>query len=91
MYSGDAYHNLVQEVLDELFLEGSRREQSVEIGAKKLCNEVAVDGRVSLCKRAYWALQITYISSRGEMKMSLREITLEKSARAMGPGQFSLH
>ena len=35
------YQNLVQEILDELFLEGSRGEQTVEIGAQEFGDEVA--------------------------------------------------
>ena len=35
------YQNLVQEVLDELLLEWSRRKQSVKVGSKKLRDKVA--------------------------------------------------
>jgi hypothetical protein len=39
------YQNLIEEVLDELFLERSRCEQAVEIGAEEFGDEVA--GEVS--------------------------------------------
>jgi hypothetical protein len=37
-----AYHNLIQEVLDELLLERSGREKSVQIGPEEFSDEVAV-------------------------------------------------
>lgn len=35
------YHNLVQEILDELLLQRPRRQQAVEIGAKEFSDEIA--------------------------------------------------
>lgn len=35
------YQNLIEEVLNELFLERSGSEQTVEIGSEQLCDEVA--------------------------------------------------
>jgi hypothetical protein len=37
-----AYHDLVQEVLDELCLERSRRKKAMEIGTEELRDKVAV-------------------------------------------------
>ena len=73
-------HDLVQEVLDELLLQRSRGEQAVEIGTKQLGDEIAIVG-VSLDAPARDAGAgareggETYMSSRGEMKMSLSEMT----------------
>ena len=42
MCGGFAHQNLVEEVLDELFLERSRGEESMEIGAEQFRNFRAV-------------------------------------------------
>ena len=34
------HEDLVEEVLDELFLQSPRREQAVEVGAEELCDDV---------------------------------------------------
>lgn len=67
--------------MDELFLEWPGGEQSMEIGTEELGDEVAVSTRVSVrclfVATSGGRLRIsTYISSRGEMKMSLREMIL---------------
>lgn len=52
----------------------------MQIGAKKLCDEIAIEGdvRKKQKKRAKTAEENkTYMSSRGEMKISLREMTCE--------------
>lgn len=55
--------------MDELLLEGSRGEQSVEISAEELGNKVAAGGvSESARKRDGY----TDMSSRGEMKTSLK-------------------
>lgn len=38
-----SYHDLVQEVLDELRLEWPRREEAVEVSAEEFGDEVAAD------------------------------------------------
>ena len=40
-----AYHDLVQEVLDELFLEGPRGQQTMQIGTEEFCDKVAGRGQ----------------------------------------------
>lgn len=79
--------DLVQEVLDELLLEWSGSQETVEIGTKKLCHEVAVLSASCTSRRPDmpsekrcrtppddgWG-RYTYISSRGDIKISLREI-----------------
>lgn len=67
-----SYQNLIEEVLDELLLKRSRCEQSVEIGSQKLSDEVTS----SVLELAKLENSIaTHMSSRGEMKMSLSEMT----------------
>lgn len=65
------HQNLIKEVLDKLLFERSRREQAVEISAEEFGDEVA--------KRLSCGWQgrcdVPYISSRGEMKISLRLMT----------------
>lgn len=69
-----AAHNLVEEVLDELLFEGPRGEQPVEIGAQQLRYEVAaVEGSAAVGHQV--GPCATYMSSSGEMKMSLSEMT----------------
>lgn len=80
---GASYHDLVQEVLDELRLEWARREEAVEVSAEEFGDEVAADvgldvatepkgrGRGAEAARG----PMTYMSSKGEMKMSLSEMT----------------
>jgi hypothetical protein len=62
------HQNLVEEVLDELLLQRSGGKQAVEIGSEELGDKVA--GRIS----SAWVCGdvAAYMSSRGEMKMSLR-------------------
>ena len=71
----DATHqNLIEEVLDELLLEGAGCKEAVKIGSKKLRDEVARLVSKSARKGKAWA---TNMSSKGEMKMSLRLMTCE--------------
>lgn len=43
------YHDLVQEVLDELLLQGPGRQKSVQVGSEQLCNKVTIPGS-QLCR-----------------------------------------
>lgn len=73
-FSSPTNQNLVKEVLYELLLEWPRSKQAVKIGAKELSDEVTV-----CCVSKSSACTIldfyTYISSSGEMKISLRLMT----------------
>jgi hypothetical protein len=69
----EAYEDLVQEVLDELLLERSRREEAMEIGAEQFGDEITV--RRTSARVVARTQSRTYMSSRGEMKMSLRLMT----------------
>lgn len=73
------HQNLIKEVLDELLLQRSRGEKPVEIGSKQFghCTVVSVE-RARLPDRHHLP---TYISSRGEIKMSLKLITCISSAQ----------
>jgi hypothetical protein len=70
--SEHAYQDLVEEVLDELLLKRSRGEQAVQISTKEFGDEVAV---FFVRNASGSGVAQTYISSRGEIKISLREIT----------------
>ena len=65
------YQNLVKEVLNKLLLERSRSKQAMEISAEEFGDEVA--------RCVSWGVEEqvrrAYISSRGEIKMSLRLMT----------------
>lgn len=64
------HENLVEEVLDELFLKRARGEESVEVSSQKFGNKITT---VISRRVGFQTCHITtYISSRGEMKMSLR-------------------
>lgn len=41
-YKDTAYQNLIEEVLNELFLKGSRCEKAMEVGTEKLGHKIAV-------------------------------------------------
>ena len=59
-----AYHDLIQEVLDELRLEGARSEEAVEIRAEELSDEIAGDrASASRCKK-----RGTFRKGRGERR-----------------------
>jgi hypothetical protein len=69
----ETHHDLVKEVLDELFLQRSGSEQPVKVGAQQLRDEVTMrEGQYML---PILRGTISYMSSNGEMKMSLREMT----------------
>lgn len=68
----NTYEDLVEEVLDELLLERAGGEKAVEIGSEELSDEVA-NSIVSHCSSTL--RQCAYMSSSGEMKMSLKLIT----------------
>lgn len=65
--------DLVEEVLNELLLKRPRREQAVEVSAEELGDEVTGGCKSKLC--AHGLGLSTYMSSRGEMKISLRLMT----------------
>jgi len=62
--------------LDELFLKGPGSKEAVKVGAKELGNKVAVFALISVSKKPWRWLRIAYISSKGEIKISLSEMTL---------------
>jgi hypothetical protein len=64
------YQNLVKEVLDELLLQRPGGEQTVEIGSEELGDEVT-EKSANISTRNACA---SYISSKGEMKISLKLI-----------------
>lgn len=64
------YQNLVKEVLDELLLQRPGGEETVKIGSEELGDEVT-EKSANSSKRSACA---TYISSNGEMKISLKLI-----------------
>ena len=61
--------DLVKEVLDELLLQRARSQETVKVGTKELGDKVA-----SVSAEDNDAVKETHMSSRGEMKMSLREM-----------------
>lgn len=65
--------NLVQKVLDELLLQRPRGEQAVQIGAEQFGDKIAVSTGFSMGRDCVYSP--TYMSSSGEMKMSLRLMT----------------
>ncbi len=67
------HQNLIEEVLDELFLKRSRGEESMEIGTKKFRDWVRV--RKQQTAFGYRSNPPTYMSSNGEMKISLKLMT----------------
>lgn len=71
------YHDLVEEVLDKLLLERSGGKESVEVGAQKLSDEIARAASAKGTREGcfFFPAVMAYMSSRGEMKMSLSEIT----------------
>ena len=76
MSCGNAYQNLVEEILNELLLKRSRGEETVQVSTKKLSNEVAITVLDNPSILVMVIIMVSaYISSRGEIKMSLREMT----------------
>jgi hypothetical protein len=69
---------LVKEVLDKLLLKRTGSEETVEIGSEQLGDKVAGSSQSN-----WWIFveNSTYISSNGEMKMSLKLIICGGSAR----------
>jgi hypothetical protein len=68
----ETYEDLVEEVLDELLLQRARSQEAVEVGSEELGDEVAAGILVSMYRKRL-NFQ-TYMSSRGEIKMSLKLI-----------------
>jgi len=60
---------LVEEVLDELLFERTRSKESVKIGTEEFSYEVA-----TYQQNSTMIARNAYMSSRGEMKISLSEI-----------------
>lgn len=72
MHVFEAAKDLVEEILYKLFFEWARCEETVQVGAEELGDEVA--GRLLALFRGIEG-GLTYISSSGEIKMSLSEMT----------------
>jgi hypothetical protein len=70
-------HDLVEKVLDKLLLERSRGQEPVQIGSEQLRDKVAVAilAGIPQLDVGQGSVTMTYRSSRGEMKMSLSEMT----------------
>lgn len=81
------YQDLVQKVLNKLLVQGPRGQQTMEISSEQLCHKVTIGGeiwrhgvrRFCVCSEQNGMflrarLAPTYMSSSGEMKMSLRLI-----------------
>lgn len=67
------HQNLVKEVLNELLLKRTRGKKAVQVGTEQLGHCAMMSSWIaSLLKMLY---SPTYISSSGEMKMSLRLMT----------------
>jgi hypothetical protein len=66
----ETHQNLVEEVLDELFFEWPRCQETMKIRSKQLSDKIS---GTSLSDEMMWK-DWTYKSSRGEMKTSLRLI-----------------
>jgi hypothetical protein len=67
--------DLVQKVLDELLLQRSTCEQSVKICPEQFSDKVAANSESRSKSTALLChLQSTHMSSRGEMKISEREM-----------------
>jgi hypothetical protein len=64
------YQNLVKEVLNELLLQRPGGEETVEIGSEELSDEVTE----KLANTSAGSAYVTYMSSNGEMKISLKLI-----------------
>ena len=74
--AGDIYQNLIKEILNELLLKRSRGEEAVQVSTKKLGNKVAITALDIPSTLVIVVIVVSaYISSRGEIKMSLREMT----------------
>lgn len=87
---GETTHqDLIQKVLNKLLVQGSRCQETVEISSEQLCHKVTIHrGEYTLGDAALFEcccseqnvgiraskLAPTYMSSNGEMKMSLRLI-----------------
>ena len=68
------HQNLVQEVLNELLLQWPRSQKTVQVGTQKLGNEVT-EREISISVGFELSQgNAAYMSSKGEMKMSLKEI-----------------
>lgn len=68
-----SYQDLVEEILDELLLKRARGEEAVQISTQELGNCDIVKMRSIAWERD--SNIPTYMSSRGEMKISLRLMT----------------
>ena len=72
------YENLVEKILDELLLERSRGQETVEVGAKELGHKVS--DYIILAGVCPCAILVAHMSSRGDIKMSLKLMTFVRSA-----------
>lgn len=73
--NGETHENLVQKVLDKLALEGTGSKQTVQVGAEQLGHKVAAVGKRGQREKA--KRRQAYMSSSGEMKMSLKQMIWE--------------
>lgn len=72
------YQDLIEKVLDELLFQRSRGQETMKIGAQELGHEIT--GRwkiphISLATKENSLDSVSYMSSNGEIKMSLKLIT----------------
>lgn len=72
------YQDLIKEILNELLFQRSRSQEAVKISAQKFGHEITrrleIPG-ISIAKRGGLFGSISYISSSGEIKISLKLIT----------------
>ena len=64
------YENLIQEILNELFLQRPRSQESMEVCTKEFCDEIS--RAFTQYEWIYANKRNTDISSSGEMKTSLK-------------------
>jgi len=72
----EAYQDLVQKVLNELLLQRPRGKETMKISAEQLSHEIAAK-KGGEDEEERWRVRNTHISSKGEMKTSLRLIIWE--------------
>ena len=74
--AGYIYQNLIKEILNELPLKRFRGEEAVQVSTQKFSNEVAITALdIPSILVIVMIVVSAYISSRGEIKTSLRKMT----------------
>ena len=82
----EAHQDLVQKVLDKLLLQRPRGKETMKVSAEQLSHEIAAkEGGED--REARWRGRNTHISSKGEMKTSLRLIIWETRELARCKGR----